>query len=88
MSSERWLTNLPIEGLKEKAARKPDEPFATGGISVYKNQKEELLPGEIFKPHPDKSVEASNYGRIRYENKILEQKPDPRPEKRYRIFMG
>jgi len=67
---DKWLTDLSIDELKEKSSVKPDVPF-------FANMDTNLLPNEMFKPHPKFPIEASNYGRIRFNGKIILQNPDP-----------
>jgi hypothetical protein len=76
MANEKWLTDLSVDDLKAKILPEPCEPFKVDGEILYKNRNLELLPNEIFKQHPKWPVEVSNMGRIKFNNIILEQKPD------------
>ena len=67
---DKLLTDLSLDELQEKSSAKPDVPFFT-------NTDTNLLPNEVFKPHPKLPIEASNYGRIKFKDKILLQNPDP-----------
>jgi hypothetical protein len=47
------------------------------GIPVHKIREIEPLPGEVFRKYPKKEmIEASNLGRIKIENEIIEQWDD------------
>jgi hypothetical protein len=80
---DKWLTNLTIDELKAKILPKPYKPFEINGIPVFMNMDDSLLPGEEFKKHPEKPVEASNFGRIRFNGKILLQRPDEKQSAPY-----
>lgn len=44
------------------------------GIPMFKNMNNDSLPGEIFRPYPKNNrIEASNLGRIKIDNKVVEQ---------------
>jgi hypothetical protein len=73
---DKWLTNLTVGELKAKILPKPYRPFEIDDIPVFMNQGSKLLPGEIFKEHPELPVEVSNLGRIKYNGSILLQMPD------------
>jgi hypothetical protein len=58
-------------------------PIEINGKVVYKNTDANLLPGEVFRtyPNPERTshghcYEVSNFGRIRLNDKILEQNND------------
>jgi hypothetical protein len=76
MCKDKWLTDLTVEDLKGLILSKPFKPFEVNGMPVYSNLDKGLLPEEIFKKHPDLPIEASNLGRIKFDDNILEQKPD------------
>ena len=67
---DKLLTDLSLDELQEKNSAKPDVPF-------FANTDTNLLQNEVFKPHPKLPIEASNYGRIKFKDKILLQNPDP-----------
>ena len=73
----QWLTKLTAEELRIKAKEfcKPNPPkgIVIGGKCLYENMDVTELDGEIFKPHPNLDILASNFGRVKYNNKILEQ---------------
>jgi len=47
------------------------------GTPVYKIMDNDLLPGEVFRKYPiNKLIEVSNLGRMKVENKIIEQWDD------------
>ena len=73
---DKLLTDLSLDELQEKSSIKPDVPYFT-------NMDTNLLPNEVFKPHPKLPIEASNYGRIRFNNEILLQKPNPDKKPHY-----
>ncbi|GHV91071.1 hypothetical protein AGMMS50268_15740 [Spirochaetia bacterium] len=73
---DKWLTDLTVEELKAKILPKPHKPYEIDGMPVFMNMDAKLLPEEIFKKHPELSVEVSNLGRIRYNGAILLQMPD------------
>jgi len=76
---EKWLTDLSVEELKAKILPKPKVfiPFTVNEIPVFMNMDKGLIaPDEVFKPHKELPIEASNYGRIRHEGNILLQRPD------------
>jgi hypothetical protein len=73
---DKWLTNLTLEELKAKILPKPYKPFEIDGIPVFINMNNKLLQDEIFKKHPEFSVEVSNLGRVRYNGSVLLQVPD------------
>jgi hypothetical protein len=76
MAKDKWLTDLKVEELKAKILPLPHRPFEIDGIPVFMNLDGTLLPDEVFKKHPQLSVEASNFGRIRHNGNILLQMPD------------
>jgi flagellar motor switch protein FliM len=80
---DKWLTDLTIDELRAKILPKPHRPFEINGIPVFMNMDDSLLPGEAFKKHPEKPVEASNFGRIRFNGKILLQRPDEKQSAPY-----
>jgi hypothetical protein len=73
---DKWLTNLTIDELRAKILPEPHKPFEINGIPVFMNMDDNLLPGEKFKKHHEKPAEVSNFGRIRFNEKILFQRPD------------
>jgi hypothetical protein len=72
---DKRLTNLTIDELA-KILSKSYKPFDINSIPVFVHMGDNPLPGEIFKRHPEIPVEASNLGRIRFNGKILLQRPD------------
>jgi len=73
---DKWLTDLTVEELKERILSKPYKPFEIDGIPVFMNMDNKLLKDEIFKKHPELSVEVSNFGRVKFNKNILPQTPD------------
>jgi hypothetical protein len=70
------MEKLNVDELKAKIISKPYKPFTIDDLPVFMNMEKELLPNEEFKQHPEYSVEVSNMGRVRMNNKILLQRPD------------
>ena len=76
---EKWLTDLSIDDLKGKIIPKPKVfiPFSVNEIPVFMNLDNGLIsPDEEFRPHKKFPISVSNYGRIRFGDKILLQRPD------------
>jgi len=74
---DKWLTDLTVDELKAKIIQKPYKPLKIDGIPVFTNIDKNLLPDELFKKHPKLPVEVSNFGRIKHNENILLQEPDP-----------
>jgi hypothetical protein len=76
-TTENLLGIYPLEYLKFKFKQKylPENKFyIINGCSVNENDDINNLNGEIFRKHPYLPVYASNYGRIKNNEKIMEQK--------------
>jgi len=73
----QWLSELSIDELRKKAKeyRKPSPPkgIEINGKIIYENKDNILLENEEFKKHPFYDLEVSNLGRIKQNNRILEQ---------------
>ncbi|GHV17171.1 hypothetical protein FACS189493_4310 [Spirochaetia bacterium] len=78
----RWLTDLTITELQRRAAEliKPYKKIDIDGIAICDNLNIENLEGEMFKKYPDtyldsdkKSIEISNFGRVKLDKKIVPQ---------------
>lgn len=65
----------------QKQVRKRIVPLYIEKVKIFSCEKPEL-PGEVFKTHKTRiNLEASNYGRIRYNYQIVKQK-DETPDKK------
>lgn len=72
----KLLSKYSIDFLKESFNNRIDteEYNEIKKFNIYKNIEPNLLNGEEFKQHPYIPIYASNYGRIKYSDRILFQK--------------